>query len=646
MSSKEKAGDVPSPSWLIATMSAAQSVQRRAIIRSTWQALYKNETIFRTRFVLSNPGELWAPVIAVENATHGDIILLPHLKEDAHTANTVKSIEFLKYLTSNSTSYDFVTKLDDDSYLDAHNFWKNYLEPRIAFDANKSPAESSALKRTIIARTLRRSTWTYPGGQFYTMTWDMVSLLAQLHDEHPINDEHEDVLIGRLLHEAGLKWQHADLPNEVAFDYEEKDLRGDGTAFAKADADLKGWRHAIGRGSVNPHKMKEDEEYLRVAACFDEEGVIMNSTTSKYLSTMANQSKERPVETSLSEKSSPRKQQQSRPSIDQHQVLTTTFLSLPREIRQKILVQTFDSTAHRIRYPIVPGGPITHSEFEKLKQQEKKFGVRRMWIEGERKKIKTLASSLASLHPVIEEDMSFVLVGWEKQVEGRLEDLEDMQKQFQDDLKHVVKVADPIPAQAQAPAPAQAQAQAQVPGLSKVVRERSPEPYKRVYHDNSVSPSPAPRIRENPMASLRHQQQPEKACSIKKDGKNPSFSKQSILKPTDRSPTTFLDLPREIRQMIIALSYGRVYAYHVRVPEIPKPAPNVDINGAKRMRKRHLERRLVTAAADLKRAENWTCLLMGVHSSLQDEIEYVHEQQTKVLNEDVEEWKAEHNNIS
>lgn len=281
LGSKTKTKDTPSPPWLIATISAAQSIQRRAIIRSTWQALYKNDTIFTTRFVLSNPGDLWAPVIAAENATHGDIIVLSHLKEDARIANSIKSIEFLKYLTiASNTTYDFVTKLDDDSYLDAHTFWKNYLEPRIAFDAHKTHAESSALNRTIIARTLRRSTWTYPGGQFYTMTWDLAILLSQLHTKHPINDEHEDVLVGRLLHEAGVEWQHSDLPNEIAFDYEEKDIRGDGTAFARDGADLKGWRHAVGRGSVNPHKMKGDGEFLKVAACFDREGVMKVAATS------------------------------------------------------------------------------------------------------------------------------------------------------------------------------------------------------------------------------------------------------------------------------------------------------------------------------------------------------------------------------
>ncbi|TID20973.1 hypothetical protein E6O75_ATG05738 [Venturia nashicola] len=62
--------------------------------------------------------------------------------------------------------------------------------------------------------------------------------------------------------------------NDVAFGVEEKDFRGDGTAFARDGADVKGWKHAVGRGSVNPHTIKGDEEYSRVAACFNEEGLL------------------------------------------------------------------------------------------------------------------------------------------------------------------------------------------------------------------------------------------------------------------------------------------------------------------------------------------------------------------------------------
>jgi len=269
------------PIWLIATVSPAHGLQRRTIIRNTWQSLYKNDSIFTTRFVISDPGELWAPIVAVENGTYGDIIILLNLEENEHTANTVKSAEFFKYITSGDTRYDFVSKLDDDSYLDAYNFYKNYLQPRIVFDEHKTVSESSAMNRTIIGRTLHRGAWTYPGGQFYTMSWDMVNLIAELHGNHPVSNEHEDVLIGRLLHEAGEEWHHTDLPNEVAFDYQEKDMRGDGTVFAKDGADLKGWKHAVGPKAINPHKMKSDEEYLRVAACFDESGVIVIPMTSR-----------------------------------------------------------------------------------------------------------------------------------------------------------------------------------------------------------------------------------------------------------------------------------------------------------------------------------------------------------------------------
>ncbi|KAF2434173.1 hypothetical protein EJ08DRAFT_573453, partial [Tothia fuscella] len=247
------------------------------IIRTTWQHLFKNESIFTTRFVISNPGPLWQPVIKHENATYGDIIMLPYLNETAHVANTVKTIEFLKHLISQFQKWSFVTKLDDDSFLDAHAFYEQYLHPRLSAppitSSDLDDPLSSPLARTILARTLHRGKYSYPGGQFYTMTWDMVSLLTKLHHENSIIDEHEDVMVGRLLYEAGESWNHVDLPNPVSFDYSDKDSMGNGSAWAKPDADLEKWNHAVGPGAINPHKMRDDETYLQVAACYDENGL-------------------------------------------------------------------------------------------------------------------------------------------------------------------------------------------------------------------------------------------------------------------------------------------------------------------------------------------------------------------------------------
>jgi hypothetical protein len=265
------------PIWLIATISPAHSIQRRSIIRNTWQRLYKNDSIITTRFVISNPGSLWLPVIEAENATYGDIIMLSHLDESAQIANTVKSVEFLKYLTTQPQKYAFVTKLDDDSFLDSKTFHEQYLHPRITAslysNPTREPSVSSPMNRTILARTLHRGKYSYPGGQFYTMTWDLVSLLSRLHDANRITDEHEDVMIGRLLFEAGEQWEHVDLPNPVSFDYGDRGTLEDSSAWASDDVDLEKWVHPVGKGAINPHKMRDDETYLKVAACFYEGGL-------------------------------------------------------------------------------------------------------------------------------------------------------------------------------------------------------------------------------------------------------------------------------------------------------------------------------------------------------------------------------------
>jgi hypothetical protein len=266
----------PVPVWLIATVTPANGMQRRSIIRNTWQRLYKNDSIITTRFVVANPGPLWLPVLIAENATFGDIIMLDHIDESARTANTIKSVEFLKHLTTQPQKYSFVTKLDDDSFLDSKTFYEEYLHPRIIATPQPSSdletPSSSPMNRTIFARTLHRGKYSYPGGQFYTMTWDLVSLLAKLHTENPITDEHEDVMVGRLLFEAGEAWEHIDLPNPVSFDYGDKGAIN-GSAWAAEGADLEKWVHPVGQGAINPHKMRDDATYLSVAACYDERGL-------------------------------------------------------------------------------------------------------------------------------------------------------------------------------------------------------------------------------------------------------------------------------------------------------------------------------------------------------------------------------------
>jgi hypothetical protein len=199
------------------------------------------------------------PLIQHENATHGDLIMLPQLEESAHVANTIKMVELLKHLADRGSFWKFISKLDDDSFLDVHTFYHTFIIPRL---------HKQYHNRTLIGRHMDH--WTpdfeYPGGQFYTFSWDLAMVLARLHDLNPITDEHEDVLIGRLLHEAGEWFEFVTLDNQQAFDYDEE------------NEDPWAWSHKVMEGAINPHRLKDDETYLKVAAMYDGSGVRSNSS--------------------------------------------------------------------------------------------------------------------------------------------------------------------------------------------------------------------------------------------------------------------------------------------------------------------------------------------------------------------------------
>ena len=254
------------PTWLLATISAYFSQRRRNIIRATWQTLYANPA-FDTRFVIAKPSRLWQPLIKHENDTFGDMIVLEELEESAEIANTIKSVEFLKHLVAGSkapgaeTPWKFVSKIDDDSFLDAERFYQKFLLPRI------DQQHAADTNGTLIARRLTRSdrNFSTPGGQFYTLSWDLVRLVAETNARNPISDLPEDVLVGRLLYDAEARYDFVELDDSQAFD-----VTGDLKRLSIGNEVL----GPMGAAAVNPHKMKDHETYLRVAEFFGKDGFV------------------------------------------------------------------------------------------------------------------------------------------------------------------------------------------------------------------------------------------------------------------------------------------------------------------------------------------------------------------------------------
>ena len=176
--------------------------------------------------------------------------MLSHLEETGHLANTIKSVECLKHLVHSGERWQFVSKMDDDSFVAIPTFYRQYLEPLL----REAPATTGP-DHTVIGRRLQgERPYPYPGGQFYTLSWDMVNEIVKQYEAYPVDDEDEDVLIGRLLNEAGVTFDVTELENPVAFDYD-----------AEND-DMWAWSHNIKEESINPHRLKTDTVYLDVAA--------------------------------------------------------------------------------------------------------------------------------------------------------------------------------------------------------------------------------------------------------------------------------------------------------------------------------------------------------------------------------------------
>ena len=236
--------------WLIATISPALGQLRRNMIRNTWQKSYRGPPA-TMRFILASAGEQWMPLIEAENATYGDLIMLSHLSDSKELGMKTKELDFFQWLVQSGMRWRYVSKLDDDSYLDATGFYKRLLGPLLMREPDGN---------TMIARQLywHNPEFAYPGGQFYTLSWPLIEALAAAYTTKPVRDDYADLVIGRLLHDDNVEFDFIQMGNSVAFDFDAK------------NGDKDSWSHSITEGSLNPHQLKDNEIFLQVAREMEE----------------------------------------------------------------------------------------------------------------------------------------------------------------------------------------------------------------------------------------------------------------------------------------------------------------------------------------------------------------------------------------
>ncbi|KAJ4286916.1 hypothetical protein N0V88_007861 [Collariella sp. IMI 366227] len=260
--------------WLGAVICSAWDIKRRMLIRYSWMKLYKDVPMDQ-KFVISNPGPQWTDIVAQENRTFGDMIVLDHLQEDDFTANTIKTVEFYRWLSEKSPrKYEFVSKMDTDLFINARGMYTQKILPRLA----PNPT-TGLLQSTVNFTTIGQFYWdnmhktSFPHGALYTVTWDIVSLLPKLQDQfHVIAGE--DITMAWLLIKGRQKVTLAVMTPQEKFEFDRKDMRDKNNPWARGGSDLTSSWHALaGKEALAIHQLKRDEEWLMVAGCFDEGGL-------------------------------------------------------------------------------------------------------------------------------------------------------------------------------------------------------------------------------------------------------------------------------------------------------------------------------------------------------------------------------------
>ncbi|KAK0392503.1 hypothetical protein NLU13_1998 [Sarocladium strictum] len=262
--------------WLAAVISPAHDIDRRMLIRSTWMRLY-SDVPFEPKFVVSNPGPKWVETVRFENRTYGDMIVLDHIPENRVTANSIKTLEFYKWLVKHSRRYEYVSKIDTDLWLNARGFWDRYLEPRLTNTTSSSstPSWKATVERTAIGQLYysRPNHRAFPHGSMYTHTWDLIELLAKLQGKDPVVLG-EDQAVTKLLRNAGEQANLVNMNATEKFDYDDDDAQSASSPFARAATHPTAMLHALyGSDVLAVHQLKDRELFMKVATAFDSKGI-------------------------------------------------------------------------------------------------------------------------------------------------------------------------------------------------------------------------------------------------------------------------------------------------------------------------------------------------------------------------------------
>ena len=255
------------PSWLLFTTATSADFQRRLIIRWAWTSLFKKSNIYDHVFAIASTDKTLIPLIQKERELFGDILLID-LEDTEWKANHLKPFEVLKNLTRDGLKgrrYDYISKVDQDSYVDPVRVWDKYL--------------SSEVPENLMLSMPHEAFCGYPSpqGGFYTMSWDLAETIGDLYGNMTDTSDisQEDCQIGRFPYEARKPFKFIPMAGNESFDVMVDTEEDKERYFARDwsdDQNVRGQIQDLKENVVFLHQMKSDAQWMAVMDLFDEKG--------------------------------------------------------------------------------------------------------------------------------------------------------------------------------------------------------------------------------------------------------------------------------------------------------------------------------------------------------------------------------------
>lgn len=230
--------------FLMAVSTGTLDFQRRHLIRAYQISPYNNSYDITWRFFMGPPSPYYLKALQAENATFGDIVVIPDLVESRDNSRAIKPMEILTYVEKHMEVYKYVAKLDSDCFLYIPAFYDQFFNQTV-----------QDLDFGLIALYVR-GRFAWPQGAFEAFSWKLVRMLNKLYEFVPRTHWAEDLQMGWYLHDAHIHYTEVPLPEDRAYDFN--------VTWGVTD---------VAYNTVRVHEMKEEIDYIKIVKSFNANGI-------------------------------------------------------------------------------------------------------------------------------------------------------------------------------------------------------------------------------------------------------------------------------------------------------------------------------------------------------------------------------------